>query len=86
MAAPLAPIPELAPYIDIGIEKLEDYVGEAWKTQIYVHAMGKSFLNPLIMCSDLCTVLNPCMKFDWMEKHWGKNESEKACEWVKELV
>ncbi|KAF9463606.1 ribonuclease H-like domain-containing protein, partial [Collybia nuda] len=63
-------IPELALYIDIGIQKLEDYVGEARKTRIYAHAM----------------VLNPCMKFDWMEKHWGKDETQEAREWIKESV
>ncbi|KAF5383852.1 hypothetical protein D9615_003798 [Tricholomella constricta] len=65
-----ATIPELAPYIEIGIQKLEDYVGQARKTRIYAHAM----------------VLNPSMKFEWMEKHWGDVETNTSRGWIKESM
>ncbi|KAF5372361.1 hypothetical protein D9615_009320 [Tricholomella constricta] len=65
-----ATIPELAQYIEVGIQKLEDYVGQARKTRIYAHAM----------------VLNPSMKFEWMEKHWGNIETNTAREWIKESM
>lgn len=37
-------IPELDHYINIGIRKLEEYVGEARKTRVYAHAMGAFFI------------------------------------------
>jgi len=33
-------IPELDHFINVGIAKLEEYIHQAWKTRIYVHAMG----------------------------------------------
>lgn len=38
---------ELVHYIDVGIAKLEEYIGQAWKTRIYAHAMGTHLSSSL---------------------------------------
>ena len=40
-------IPELAHYIDIGIAKLKEYIGQARKSQIYALAMGMHLSSSL---------------------------------------
>ena len=42
-------IPELQHYINIRITKLEEYIGRARKTRIYVHAMGAYIFSILIV-------------------------------------
>jgi hypothetical protein len=83
-------IPELAHYIDVGIAKLEEYIGQARKTRIYAHAMGKYLSSQLeawlITLMGNSTAVNPSMKFEWMTKHWLDEEVDQAREWVKESV
>lgn len=38
-------LPELEHYINVGISKLEEYIGKAHKTRIYAHAMGARFFR-----------------------------------------
>lgn len=40
-------LPELQHYINIGITKLEEYIGKARKTRIYALAMGMCFFFAL---------------------------------------
>jgi len=41
-------LPELQHYINVGISKLEEYIGKACKTCIYTHAMGARFFSIFI--------------------------------------
>ncbi|EDR13320.1 uncharacterized protein LACBIDRAFT_309052 [Laccaria bicolor S238N-H82] len=63
-------IPELQHYINVRITKLEEYIGRARKTCIYVHAM----------------VVNPAMKFDWIKKNQLEEDYQNARQWVLESM
>jgi hypothetical protein len=61
-------IPELAHYTNVGIAKLEEYIGQARKTRIYAHAMGMHLSSQLesrlIALMGNSTAVNPSMKFE----------------------
>ncbi|KAI0069744.1 hypothetical protein K474DRAFT_1609945, partial [Panus rudis PR-1116 ss-1] len=63
-------LPQLAPYIDVGICKIEEYVNHARSTRAYALAM----------------VLNPGCKFEWMKEHWSSQDHENARQWTLEVV
>ncbi|KAF8972357.1 ribonuclease H-like domain-containing protein, partial [Flammula alnicola] len=64
-------IPELKHFIDLGVSKLEEYVGKARKTRLYALAM----------------ILNPGQQFTWLRENdkTGKDE-ENARQWILEAV
>ncbi|KDQ06613.1 hypothetical protein BOTBODRAFT_91089, partial [Botryobasidium botryosum FD-172 SS1] len=62
--------PELAPAIQAGLDKLNEYVQRSRKTKLYALAM----------------VINPTIKFEWIEKHWSADEQAKAKEWLRNSV
>ncbi|KAJ8457389.1 hypothetical protein ONZ45_g18333 [Pleurotus djamor] len=63
-------IPELSRHIAVGISKLEEYVRQARTTRIYAHAM----------------VLNPAIKFSWIQDHWSVKDADQAQAWVEESM
>ncbi|KAF8882371.1 hypothetical protein CPB84DRAFT_1750913 [Gymnopilus junonius] len=66
-----ATIPELKHFIDLGILKLEEYISQTRKTQLYALAM----------------ILNPGQKFSWFNENDPTGEDEKnAQKWILEAV
>ncbi|OJT05329.1 hypothetical protein TRAPUB_3770 [Trametes pubescens] len=63
-------IPEMASYIDAGMQRLEKYIRLARKTRIYALAM----------------ILNPTMKFEWMKNNWAVEDGNQAREWMEEVM
>ncbi|KAG1727631.1 hypothetical protein EDD22DRAFT_1016537 [Suillus occidentalis] len=59
---------ELAHYIEIGLDKLSNYIHQCRKTRIYALAM----------------IINLSLKFEWMKAHWDVNDVRKAQEWTLE--
>jgi uncharacterized protein YfaT (DUF1175 family) len=63
----------LGPYayaIECGIAKIEDYVARSRSSPIHIVAM----------------VLNPCLKYTWIDARWTPNEKNFARETVKRFV
>ncbi|KAH7918269.1 hypothetical protein BV22DRAFT_1024860, partial [Leucogyrophana mollusca] len=63
-------IPELSHYIDIGLDKIDEYTREARKTRIYALAM----------------IINPSIKLDWLTAHWSEEDTKKARSWMLDSV
>ncbi|KAI0071883.1 hypothetical protein K474DRAFT_1563241, partial [Panus rudis PR-1116 ss-1] len=63
-------LPHLAHYIDVGISKIEEYVNRSRRTRAYALAM----------------ILNPQVKFTWLQSHWAHEERNNAREWIFEEV
>ncbi|KAG1843845.1 hypothetical protein C8R48DRAFT_564215, partial [Suillus tomentosus] len=61
---------ELAYYIEIGLDKLANYICQGRKTRIYALAM----------------IINPSLKLEWMKVHWDASDVRKAREWTLEAV
>lgn len=81
-------IPELSHYIDVALSKLKQYIKEGRKTRIYALSMGKlpSHSKSFTQTSYFVPVLNPDMKFDWISKHWERDDVNMAREWMLETV
>ncbi|KAI0719903.1 hypothetical protein C8Q72DRAFT_788566, partial [Fomitopsis betulina] len=62
--------PHLSTCIDAGISKLEEYITYAHATQVYALSM----------------ILNPEMKFSWIQQHWSPSEQENAEKWILDTV
>ncbi|EIN08900.1 hypothetical protein PUNSTDRAFT_32066, partial [Punctularia strigosozonata HHB-11173 SS5] len=56
----------LSPYIEFGISKIEEYVARSRRSRAYV----------------LAIVINPAIKFRWIEDQWTEEECEEARRWV----
>ncbi|EIN03294.1 hATC-domain-containing protein, partial [Punctularia strigosozonata HHB-11173 SS5] len=56
----------LSPYIEFGISKIEEYVARSRRSCAYV----------------LAIVINPAIKFRWIEDQWTEEECEEARRWV----
>lgn len=63
-------IPELSFAIQSGIDKLQEYVGRTRQASVHSLAM----------------VVNPSLKFEWIDQHWATEEASQAREVVKEKV
>ncbi|KAI6036718.1 hypothetical protein PISMIDRAFT_118541, partial [Pisolithus microcarpus 441] len=63
-------IPELSHHINIALQKLQNYVREACKTCIYALAM----------------IVNPDMKFEWMQQYWELQDVANTQKWILEAV
>ncbi|KAG1847015.1 hypothetical protein DFJ58DRAFT_608931, partial [Suillus subalutaceus] len=61
---------ELSHYIEVGLDKLTNYIREGRRTRIYALAM----------------IINPSLKLQWMKVHWNENDAKKAREWMLEAV
>ncbi|KAI0660766.1 hypothetical protein C8Q70DRAFT_1044080 [Cubamyces menziesii] len=58
--------PELAPYISLGIAKVEEYINKSRRSRIYALAMA----------------VNPMMKLSWITEQWSEDEHMSARDWV----
>ncbi|KAI5984036.1 ribonuclease H-like domain-containing protein, partial [Pisolithus albus] len=63
-------IPELSHHINVALQKLQNYVREARKTRIYALAM----------------IVNPDMKFEWMQQYWEPQDVANARKWILEAM
>ncbi len=82
-------LPQLAHGIDASIAALEKYMAESRKTNVYALAMGKFLsLSLLLMLtpSNYRSVINPTIKFKWLEKYWTSEEVSSAEESVVAAV
>ncbi|KAG2744443.1 hypothetical protein P692DRAFT_201721841 [Suillus brevipes Sb2] len=61
---------ELSHYIDVGLDKLKQYINEGRKTRIYALSM----------------IVNPSIKLDWLKEHWEAEDVENAREWMLQAV
>ncbi|KIK75650.1 hypothetical protein PAXRUDRAFT_172141 [Paxillus rubicundulus Ve08.2h10] len=59
-------LPCIAHSIEDSIGKLNEYLVESWKTQIYA----------------LAIILNPTLKFSWIDEHWLEEDARAAHSWV----
>lgn len=62
--------PELRYAIELGIDKIETYVAHARGVPVYALAM----------------VVNPCLKFEWIDQHWSETERKEGRAIVKDKV
>ncbi|KIK79366.1 hypothetical protein PAXRUDRAFT_161451 [Paxillus rubicundulus Ve08.2h10] len=60
-------LPHLAHAIDKSVRKLDEYLAESRKTQVYA----------------LPIILNPTLKFTWIEDHWTEGETKAVQEWIR---
>lgn len=63
-------IPELSHHINVALQKLQNYVREARKTRIYALAM----------------IVNPDVKFEWMQQYWEPQDVANARKWILEAM
>ena len=63
--------PLLSPFIGVGIRKVEEYIDKSGLSCTYLLAMRKPFIPlPATSCADSkSSVLNPCLKMDWIEEN-----------------
>ncbi|KAG2365911.1 hypothetical protein BDR07DRAFT_1275833 [Suillus spraguei] len=61
---------ELSHYIDVGLNKLKQYINEGRKTRIYALSM----------------IVNPSIKLEWLKEHWEAKDVESAQEWMLQVV
>ncbi|KAG2353766.1 hypothetical protein BDR07DRAFT_1382860 [Suillus spraguei] len=61
---------ELSHYIDVGLDKLKQYITEGRKTRIYALSM----------------IVNPSIKLEWLKEHWEAEDVKNAREWMLQAV
>lgn len=63
--------PLLAPYIEVGIQKVTEYINKSQLSRTYLLAVCKSRLYHHVACTltRRSPVLNPCLKLKWVEKN-----------------
>lgn len=74
-------LPCLSHAMDTSIKKLNEYLAQSWKSCIYALAIGMylSFIStPDLFTYKAVTVLNPTLKFEWIEQHWKADEARAA--------
>jgi hypothetical protein len=80
-------IPELSHYINLGIAKIMEYVSKGRWSCIYALTMSESinyrYFSLLIVYR---IVINPKMKFKWIEEHWSPSELANAEWWMEEAA
>ncbi|KAF9641828.1 hypothetical protein BDM02DRAFT_3061842, partial [Thelephora ganbajun] len=62
--------PLLSPLIEIGINKVESYINKSKLSRTYL----------------LATLLNPCLKMDWIEKNCSTNDVQKTKRMALDMV
>jgi hypothetical protein len=82
--------PELKPWVDVGLKWAEKYYTRMDDTDAYVVAMCKllpsSLFNLELTTDLLLPVLNPCIRFEWMTRHWGGSYIRRAKTLIINLV
>ncbi|CDO78277.1 hypothetical protein BN946_scf184660.g4 [Trametes cinnabarina] len=63
-------LPHMRPYLDKGIEKIQEYVYKSRKSRIHA----------------LAIVLNPAFKTSWIRDHWTPEALAQAEEWVLDAM
>lgn len=78
---------ELSHYIGLGIAKIMEYVSKGRRSRIYALAMSTAnLLTALLFTEHLPqAVINPRIKFKWIEEHWSATEAADAEKWMKRL-
>jgi len=82
-------LPNLKHAIQASTSKLEEYMGKARSTKMYILAMCEFHSTPFFMvCSNIIfpTVINPQTKLNYSNVNWSNTESNQAKEWVQEAV
>ena len=70
--------PLLSPFIGAGIGKIEEYINKSELSRTYSLAMCKLLVPfPLIQIL-ICSVLNPCLKVDWIEENCSVNDVQRV--------
>lgn len=82
-------LPKLEHAIAASVWKLEEYLEKSRQTKIYALAMGE---HPFFLYSTAnqfthsLQVINPTIKFKWIEKHWSTAEYQCARKSVRDAV
>jgi hypothetical protein len=81
--------PRLKPFIDIGLEWAMKYYSRMDRTQAYIIAMSTHLLFSCSILNskpDCVLVLNPCVRFSWIQNHWDEIYIADAEAKIKALV
>ena len=79
--------PRIAHGIDASISALEKYLAFTRTTRAYAYAMGTSFdCSSCIGIFTSSLVVNPSIKFSWLQAHWEEHEYAAARKWITEAV
>lgn len=79
--------PLLSPFIEIGVTKVEEYIDKSQLSRTYLLAIRK--LPPLLNspCTNLMpSVLNPCLKVDWVEENCSADSARRVRQMALEAV
>ena len=80
--------PLLSPYIQIAIQKVEQYVGKSKRSRTYLLAVCRppfSF-KFISMLTWRLLVLNPCLKMEWIETNCSQDDVQRTMQIVLNMV
>jgi hypothetical protein len=80
----------LAPFIQCGLDRANEYYNRLDKSNAYVVAMGKYFIYNM-QCTTpdrfmICQVINPSVRMSWITNNWEDHWASKAARMMKDLV
>jgi hypothetical protein len=80
--------PRLAHAIGATRGALVEYMRKSRKSRMYALAMSPCALYhaTLMLTLVFIPVLNPTIKFKWIEDHWNTEEVAAATRWIREAV
>jgi len=81
-------IPELSHYIDLGIAKIMEYVSKGRQSHVYALALSTTTSSVTFISTNclLEKVINPKLKFKWIEEHWSASEVADVEKWMEDAV